>query len=218
MTGRSSAVAGRSPTRAPRNPAVQACGNHLADRVEQTAHASHRRPLVESGVLDRRPHQQRPVLPRHEIATAGPGDAAKRRAGPAQVEELAADGTDRQRRADAVDRDVTGPAAGAEHDGVAGQRSAIRLDDDVAVVAGDATHAAALDQLRTAAARGGGERPRQLRRRHEAVRLDQQAAERAVAELRLLGTHRLPRPASAPARRVARGRRRSPAAPAVRPR
>ena len=48
-----------------------------------------------------------------------------------------------------------------------------------------------LDELRAVAPRGRGERARQIARGDEPVRLDQQSAERAVAELRLFGARGL---------------------------
>ena len=82
--------AGRKPTRAPRKPAVEARGtsSHAASSRSRTPADSG--PLVEAGVLDRRADQQRTVVPRHEIATLGPGDAAQRRPGPGEVQQLTA--------------------------------------------------------------------------------------------------------------------------------
>ncbi len=154
-------------------------------------HAGDGCPLVEARFLHRRADEQRPIVPRNEIAAAAPGDAAKRRAGPRERQQLAAHGAHRHRRRDAVDGHVARPAAGGQHDGVAGQRSAIGVDEYVATTSRDATNAAAFDELRAVAPRRGGERARQVDRADEAVRFDQQAADGAVAELRFLAANGL---------------------------
>ena len=107
-----------------------------------------------------------------------------------------------------------GPAAGGEDHGVSGQPSAIGFNHHIAVALRDPTDFAALDHLRATPARGCTERARQIAGGDEAVRLDQQAADRAIAKLGFLRSGPRARRPAMPANRAARAGQRSPSAPA----
>jgi hypothetical protein len=102
------------------------------------------------------------------------------------VHQLPADRTHGHARVDPRDLDRARPASRCNDHGAARQRSAIRLDDNLLVARGNPAHAALFDELRAVATRGLRERARQVRGGDEAVRLDQQAADDAVADERLL--------------------------------
>ena len=146
-------------------------------RFDQVADAGGRGPLVEAGLFDRRADEQRAVVPRHQIAALAPDHAAEGRAGPGEMQQLAAHRPYRQPRLDAFDVNLTRPAARREHDAVPCQRTAIGLD---AKVGPPRARCGARARARSAARRAGArrrERAGQIAGRDVAVRRNQEAAD-----------------------------------------
>jgi len=104
------------------------------------------------------------------------------------VQQLAAHGTDR-RPGDALDLELSGPAAGSQHDSIGRQRPAGCLDDDAVWTT---RNSARLPFNRPGRVTAGGhrQRARQLDRVHEAVRFDEQAAGDFRAQMRFLRSRR----------------------------
>src|SRR5262249_3127796 len=133
--------------------------------LEEPENTGDGRPFVEAYVLDRCSQQHRAIVPRNEIATGAPRDAAERGAGPAEGQQLTSNGVYRRRDAEAIEMDLAGPTAGGQHHATTGHDVFLCRNDRVRPALRNRAYARWLEHPRAAPDRRFGQRVRQLRRR-----------------------------------------------------